>query len=271
MDEIEVGRGWLESEGESVYFETAGRDGPWVVLCHGAGSSHAHWFQQVPVLASRFRVVTWDQRGFGRSTNSTGRPGPATAGRDLLALLDHLEVDRAHLVGQSMGGWAVLGAALERPGRAASLVMSATVGGAFTPEAAAAYDDFVAQAAAAPRRGGMRGVLGRDGLHGEIVPGDPARSFLYQELSSFADPPLGTVGAQLRTTTVEASDLGRLEMPVLFVVGSRDPVFPPAAVASVARPLADARVLEIPGAGHSAYFEVPEAWNHGVVSFLSRL
>ncbi len=267
---IEVGRGTFESGGESIYFETAGSDGPWVVLTHGAGSTHAHWYQQVPVLAGSFRVVTWDQRGYGRSTNRGGRPGPASAAQDLSALLDHLGVRRAHLVGQSMGGWAAVGVAVERPDVAASVVLASTVGGIFTPEAASSYDSFVAEAAAAARsRRASR--LGWDNLHGEIVPGDPARSFLYQELSSFADPPLAEVGALLRATSFLDSAPPRLTMPVLLMVGGRDPVFPPAAMRSVAELLPDARVVEIPGAGHSAYFEVPGSWNHHVVGFLSSL
>ena len=65
----------VESGGESIYYEITGADdaAETVVLTHGAGGSHAAWFQQVPALADAgYRVVTWDSRGFGNSTFTSG-------------------------------------------------------------------------------------------------------------------------------------------------------------------------------------------------------
>ena len=75
-----------------------------MVLSRGSGGNHAVWYQQVP--SQKYRVVTWDQRGFGRSTDVNKHAGPGPAVEDLKTLLDHLGITRAHLVGQSMGGWA---------------------------------------------------------------------------------------------------------------------------------------------------------------------
>src|ERR1700689_3266439 len=120
----------LSRDGDDVYFETVGApDAPVVVLGHGAGGNHAIWYQQVPVFARDYRVVTWDQRSFGLSTNNHGLANPVTATNDLLAILDHLEVERAHVVGQSMGGWAAMGLAVAHGERARSLVLADTIGG----------------------------------------------------------------------------------------------------------------------------------------------
>src|SRR5450755_3295138 len=91
----------LESGGETIYFEVTGADeAPAVVLTHGAGGSHAAWFQQVPVLADAgYRAVTWDSRGFGRSTFSSGVLGTDAAVADLTAVLDRIGIEDAHLVG----------------------------------------------------------------------------------------------------------------------------------------------------------------------------
>ena len=86
--------GFLPRGADRLYYETAG-EGEVVVLCHGYGGNHAVWFQQLPSLAERYRVVTWDQRGFGRSSDRTGSAGPDAAAADLAALLDHLGVPRA--------------------------------------------------------------------------------------------------------------------------------------------------------------------------------
>jgi pimeloyl-ACP methyl ester carboxylesterase len=109
---IERSEGYFRTpDGEDIWFETAG-SGPPLVLAHGLGGNGIVWFQQVPYFAGHYRVIIWDQRGFGRSSNHTGRAGPRTSIADQLALLDHLGVETAHLVGQSLGGWVVLGAAV---------------------------------------------------------------------------------------------------------------------------------------------------------------
>jgi 3-oxoadipate enol-lactonase len=70
-------RGFIESDSEQIYFESWGDGAETVVLAHGLGGSHAVWYQQVPFLAQQYRVVTWDQRGFGRSTSNSRNIGPA--------------------------------------------------------------------------------------------------------------------------------------------------------------------------------------------------
>ena len=93
----------LSRDGDDVYFETVGvPDAPVVVLGHGAGGNHAIWYQQVPEFARDYYVITWDQRGFGLSTNRNGLANPRTATADLLAILEDLGVARAHVVGQSL-------------------------------------------------------------------------------------------------------------------------------------------------------------------------
>ena len=120
--------GFVESGGERLYFECVG-DGDPLVLCHGAGGNHAIWWQQVPVFADRHAVITWDHRGFGRSSDRARESGPTVAVQDLGAILDHLGIERMDLVGQSMGGWTALGFALARPERVRSLVLADTLGG----------------------------------------------------------------------------------------------------------------------------------------------
>src|ERR1017187_6453415 len=97
------------------------------------GGNHLSWWQQVPYFMRSFECITVDQRGFGLSPDPDGVFNGAHAS-DLSALLDHLEIDRAVLIGQSMGGWTIVGYALEHPERVAAMVMADTPGGIFTPE-----------------------------------------------------------------------------------------------------------------------------------------
>ena len=122
-----------------------------------------------PCSRDEYRVVTWDQRGFGNSTNRNELANPRTATRDLLAILDHLEVERAHVVGQSMGGWAAMGLAVAHPDRVRSLVLADTLAGI-------AIDGWWnAAAAIAPRVG----PFNHPALSNEFCIRNPERAHLY--------------------------------------------------------------------------------------------
>ena len=88
-----------------IYYEVHG-EGPVLVFAHGMGGNHLSWWQQVPDFELRgYRAVTFDHRGFGRSRCPPEHFHPRHFPDDLFAILDALEVERAALVCQSMGGW----------------------------------------------------------------------------------------------------------------------------------------------------------------------
>src|SRR3990172_12371291 len=113
--------------GTELYYEENGKGFP-VVLAHGAGGNHLSWWQQVPEFSRHHRVITFDHRGWGLTLDA-GDLGPAAFIDDLRGLLDHLEIEEALLVGQSMGGLTCLGAALAQPRRVRGLVMANTFAG----------------------------------------------------------------------------------------------------------------------------------------------
>jgi pimeloyl-ACP methyl ester carboxylesterase len=255
--------GFLEHDGERIYWESAG-EGPALVLTHGAGGNHAAWFQQIPVFAKTRRVIAWDQRGFGRSTARGGANSPERAARDLAALLDALGVERADLVGQSMGGWAVLGFALAHPERTRSLVLADTPGGIDTKELRAQWADV-------GPGGFATDELGRHpALAADFFERHPERAVLYQQLGGFGEPELAKILPSLVQTRLGADALTELRCPVLLIVGEQDALFPPAVMRASAGLLPNARLALIPHAGHSPYFEEPEAWNRAVAEFLGK-
>jgi len=256
-------QGFFESENESLYFESYGEGAP-VILCHGLGGNHAIWYQQVPVLARHYRVVTWDQRGFARSSNRSENAGPMAAVKDLRALLDHLKIESAHLIGQSMGGWAVLGFALDQPERTQSLVLADTIAGIYTPGIAAAFD-----AALKARPSPQDLPFGRHPAIGsQLTQNNLPKAFLYSQIGSIAEPAPTDMLTLLRNTAYPLGSVGKLEIPTLFIVGSNDPYFSPVAVGEAAEQFRNASVVEIPNAGHSPYFETASVWNEAVLNFL---
>jgi len=265
MSEFGVPRttGFLEREGENIYYEVCGEEpAPWLVLGHGAGGNHAVWYQQVAWFCRAFRVLAWDQRGFGRSTNRAGAASPTVAAADLAGLLDHLWVERAHVVGQSMGGWAALGLTLARPELVSSLVLADTLGGIPVPE--------WTERRSMPRQ--PQPVVGdHPALGATFRTAHPDRALLYQQLGGWGLPNAERAGALtgLTTTTFSASETAGISCPVLFIVGSEDEIFPPDWIRRVAASVPGARVEVVEGAGHSPYFESPERWNALVTAHLA--
>lgn len=262
----EIYTGFVSSDGEQIYYESAG-NGEVLLFCHGLGGNHANWFQQVPFFVGSYRCVTWDQRGFGCSTNHGEEVSPALAVRDMKRLVDELGLAPFHLVGQSMGGWAAVGFALAYPEMVRSLVLTDTLGGIYTEESRSALATFVEQAATIPS------ALPRLGYHPALGRGfsqrASAQAYLYQQLGSFSKPPSTlAMFRTLRDTAYEHEDLRRLTMPILCIVGSEDRLILPQWVRQIATVLPHAQFVEIPGAGHSPYFEDADAWNKIVLEFM---
>ena len=211
---------FLSRDGDDVYFETYGvPDAPVLVLGHGAGGNHGIWFQQVPVFATDYRVVVWDQRGFGLSTNNHGLANPRTATGDLLAILDHLGVERAHVVGQSMGGWAAMGLAIAHGDRVRSLVLADTLGGI-------PIEGWWKTAASVERAG----LFNHPALSNDFCLRNPERAHLYLQIGGLRREPRADQVQILRTmgdVTFSDEQLASLRIPSLFIVGTDDEIFPP--------------------------------------------
>jgi 3-oxoadipate enol-lactonase len=249
-------RWFIDSDGERTYFEFWGDSGDVVVLGHGLGGTHASWYQQVPFLSQRYRVVTWDQRGFGRSTRATGNIDPIPAVRDMVDLFDHLEIDRAHVVGQSIGGWSALGFAIEHEDSARSLTLADTTGAIFTPQIRQTLTGYGEAISSGPSPQDM--PLGFHPAVGtQLIEESRAQAFFYTQLSSLTDPPSPSyIMASLKATdhTEEAT---HITIPTLFIVGEHDPIPAPQLIQNAATIIPGSRVEIVKNTGHSQYFERP--------------
>jgi 3-oxoadipate enol-lactonase len=257
----------ITREGATLYYEVHGdaaAPGPAVVFAHGSGGNALAWWQQLPVFAQRHRVVAFDHRGFGRSTCPVAERDPRHFAVDVAAILDAAGAERAALVCQSMGGWTGVGFALAYPDRCAALVLAGTPGGIATP--AVARD-----AAAVPQRMAERGFLGM-ALGPAFVARDPVKSFLYERLAALnpADT-LPAILPKLAGHRVEPERAAAIAAPVLLVVGTEDAFFSVDALDEVAKCLPRAGLEVMDGAGHSAYFEQPDAFNAIVRRFFEEI
>lgn len=248
--------------GIDLYYEVHGT-GPALLFAHGGGGNHLSWWQQVPELSRDFRCVTFDHRGFGASRDHADGPGPRAFVEDLRQLLDHLGIAKAALVGQSMGGWTVLGFAAAYPDRVSALVLCDTSAGLDDPE-------VVREQAAALRdapRGGLAQVLTR-AYAADFPAKDPVRCFLYQQISGLNQDVPANLISTLFGVKHRADALIEHRVPTMLIVGEEDALAPPKIMELMARGIPQARFIQVPGAGHSVYFERPAEFNRLLLGFL---
>ena len=118
-----------DGDGVALHWERAGESGPPVLLIMGLGMTATGWWRTVPVLAEHLTVLTFDNRGVGRSGRPPGPYSIAQLAGDALAVLDAAGFESAHVCGVSLGGMVAQELALQRPGRVRGLVLAATTPG----------------------------------------------------------------------------------------------------------------------------------------------
>ncbi|MFZ0888600.1 MAG: alpha/beta hydrolase [Candidatus Binataceae bacterium] len=254
--------GRLQIGNFSLYYERVG-SGPAMVFLHGLGGNHLSWWQQVPYFMRWFECITLDQRGFGLSPDPENLFNQAHPS-DLARLLDYLGSEKAVLVGQSMGGWTMVGYALEHPERVAAMVMADTYGGIVTPAMAQAFQGRTLRPLPEPPPIGSMPTYARD-----YFARRPEFAFLYDELRILgARPPIDAMARIGGRRYDPAAVRERLKMPVLCLVGEEDELIPPAAIETLLGVIPGARMVAVPDCGHSIYFERPEVFNQLLLDFL---
>lgn len=270
-DQVVRTTGRLRVQGAEIHYEVYGQ-GPAIVFAHGLGGSHMSWWQQVAHFGQSFTCVTFAHRGFAPSTVDLGQPDPANFADDLAALLDHLQIDRAHLVGQSMGGWTVLEFCLRHPERTRSLVMSATTGSInfeLIPDldraALAAWTQAVSDSAAQRRSAKVHNAAGP-----RLALEQPAMHLLYVYIDEFSRHlDKEALRNRLRAMRVRSpSELVATGVPVMLISPDEDIVIPPVAQRCLARAVDGARLIKLPRTGHSPYFENAPEFNRHLEDFL---
>ncbi|VCU71078.1 AB hydrolase superfamily protein YdjP [Pigmentiphaga humi] len=248
---------YLPRQDSVLYYEVHGHGAP-VVLLHGVGGNHASWFYQIEAWSRNFQLIAVDARGFGNSSDVEGA-GRSAFTDDLAHLLDELGLARTALVAQSMGGGTAADFACRHPSRVSALVLADTLTWlAPPPDLAGALAEARRAAAGLSQSERVLGATFRRTR--------PALSELYLQIASFNRYTFKTLaGEQARHAPDELAATG---IPICFVAGEEDVLFPPALIAQTCRAVRGSNLICVPQAGHSAYFEAPEAFNREVGDWL---
>ena len=254
--------------GARIAYDDTGGDGPAVVLAHGFLMNRSMFEPQVAALRDRFRVVTWDERGFGDTTYDEREAFTYwDSADDCLALMDHLGIERAVVGGMSQGGFVALRAALRAPDRVRGLVLLNTQAGTEDPEAMPLYqeliDNWVANGLSDETAEFVAGLLF----------GEPALSSRWVTTWR-AKPPetMAQPGHTLLTRDDVTDRLREIAAPALVIHGTADAAISADKAERLAAGLPGCDgVTWIEGGTHSANLSHPAEANAAIEAFLADL
>lgn len=242
------------ANGVKVYYEVHG-EGPAVVLVHGAGGHHGIWWQQTPHLRDRYSVVALDLPGFGNSDSDRDEYDTLEYPACILAVLDDAGIERAALVGQSLGSPPSLSVAVDHPERVAGVILGHSIGGIDHEEIATMVRADRAEAEKLP-------IIDRL-MSKRLQASEPEKVFLFGQLGTFnaaSVPKLRNLWIG-RTTLDAVKSAISAGVYVCFLAGDNDAVVRPATYARLHELLPEAHYELVPDAPHSMYWEAPHLFN----------
>ncbi len=241
-----------------------------LVLLHGVGTDHRAFRPQSIRLAAHHRVLAWDMPGYGCSPHLDPLDWPALA--DALArMLDAQGVERAHILGHSIGGMVAQAFVARHPGRVRSLILSGT-SPAFGKPDGDWQREFVRQRLAPLETGKTMADLAEATVEALVGPGAPkaVRDFAQ---ACIGQVPVAAFAAAIRliVTFDGRPDLPKIGCPTLLLAGEKDTNAPAAMMEKMATKIAGARFAVLKGCGHLANIEDPDAFDAAVLGFLGEV
>lgn len=252
--------------GQQIAFDDTGGDGPALVFSHGFLMDRTMFDHQVAHLKDRYRCICWDERGFGE----TPARAPFTywdSGDDAIALMDHLGIDQAVLLGMSQGGFLSMRAALRHPERVKALVLIDSGTHVDPPEVLQGYRGLIDHWTSDEPLDEVAGIVAG------IIIGEPTLSAEWISKWKARDRKAIAIPFETLVTRDDITDrAGDIECPVLIVHGEEDTAIPIATAEHMAELLADCRgLVRVPGAAHAANMTHPDIVNPAIDAFLEEV
>lgn len=242
-----------------------------VVFLHGFPFSRRLWDREVELTAARWRAIAVDLRGHGESSVGDGQYTIEGHVDDLIGLLDHLGIERAVLVGLSMGGYIALRAVERNPERVRALVLADTRSEADDDagrlKRAETIRTVKAHGAEVFARAFLPAVFAPASLTGK----PEAVELIRATIAGTAPLSLAGTLLALAARTDTTASLHRIAVPTLVLVGEHDALTPPAAARALQERIPGARLQVIPGAGHLSNLENPAEFQAALLEFLEGL
>ncbi len=251
--------------GVRLWYLDSGGPGTPVVFLHAATGTSDVWEHQVqPFATAGYRFIAYDRRGHGRSVIDSRAPQPGTAADDLQALMDHLRIDRFHVVGTAAGGIASFDYALTSPQRLRSLVVANSIGGVQDED----YVELGRRIRPAPQFDELPADFRELGPSYRAA--NPEGTRRWNELERQSHPDGSAPAPPPTRNRLTFQRLETIKVPTLLLTGDADLWAPPALMRLFAARITHAETAVVPESGHSAYWEQPEVFNRLVLTFIRK-
>lgn len=271
MAEFPSTTGFLDVQGAPLYYEVAGQ-GPALLLIHAGVADHRMWDQQFALFTQQYQTIRYDLRSFGQSQLPAG---PFAFYEDPTALLQHLGVKKAHVIGASFGGRIALDFALAHPAMIDSLVLIAPDISGYPPSEE--IQRFGEEEEALLERGEVEAAtelnlrMWVDGplrTPGQVNPRIRKLVHDMQYHAFTASIPEGVEEIALDPPAIDR--LADLRVPTLVLVGDHDHPQKFALAQELTTHIAGAQHVIVPGAAHMVSMEQPELFTSTVLAFLKK-
>jgi 3-oxoadipate enol-lactonase len=258
-----------DSAGVRIAYEVAG-SGPPLVLAHGLGYARWGWEPVAPALAEEFTVLTFDNRGIGASDVPAGPYSARAMAADVIAVLDAARLERAHLVGTSLGGMVAQEVAIGWPERVDRVVLACTTpGGSNAFPLPAPTLRLMAEAPLLAPDVALRRFVENALAPRTVVERPELVQRVYERRLEFPPDPFGWQAQAAAGMSHDAfSRLEEIRAPTLILHGTEDGVVDPRNAALLEQAIPNARRLTFPGTGHLFFWEEPDRFVEVVRDFL---
>ena len=252
-----------------IYYELIGRGAP-LVMIRGLGSNADHWYEQIPALVENYQLLIFDNRGVARSTDPGGAFTIADMAADTVALMDAVGIQRAHIMGLSMGGMIAQEIALNAAEKVNSLILAATHCGGDnqvgpSAEVAKLLSDMVYVGTDEAKMAAAACLFAKQTL-------ETSSDIIHRYVEVSLQFPASTQIVQKQWEAVMGHDawsrLPNITAPTLALTGSEDVLIPPENTTILAERIPNARSVVIDGGGHQVFVEKPEHCNQAIMKFL---
>ena len=251
------------ARGRIGYIEAGGGNGTPIVFLHGVGSDKSVWRPQVDHFGKSRRAVAFDYPGYGESEFAEGATRDDYANA-ILAAMDALGIERAHICGLSLGGVIAITMNAVTADRCVSLIIADSF--AIHPDGQAIHDRSVAASnamsmreLAEARTGVLLGSAATPELRADVI-----------DTMAAIDPAAYRLGAAAVWLADQRERAAAIGVPTLILVGEEDGITPPALSEELHRIVPGSELARISAAGHLANIEQSQAFNSAIESFLSQ-
>lgn len=258
---------FAQLNGQKLYFEDTGGDRPVIVFSHGLLMDRTMFRSQVDLLADRYRVITWDERGHGETGDAHEPFSYYDSADDLAALLTHLGIRQAVLAGMSQGGYLSLRAALRHPQLVKALILIDTQARPEDPARLPLYEQLINAWATQGMNDQLAATIEQIILGNGYADAASWKAKWKQQRPDNLRQIFHTLGAR-----DDISDAIRaIEVPALAIHGDADAAIPVSSAQDMATRLPNARLVTIASAGHAANLTHAAEVNPHIEAFLDTL